>query len=156
MSHKTNEEFRADLAQFDTCMLVSRNGQQLRSRPMAPHFDNPDGSIRFLTSVKTHKVDEVKAHPDANAVFAHPDKTWISVSGKIRLSTEPADIDELWSPEAAPWFVEGKAEAIVLILEPEMAEYWDSGSKLKAGWELMKGAVTGQKPDIGSHGKIAM
>ena len=157
MGTKTNEEFRDDLAGFDICMLATLDGANLRSRPMKPHFDNPDGTIRFLTSAKTHKVDEVEANPRANAMFADDDGTWVSVSGRIRLSRDRDDIDELWSPDASPWFTEGKEEAIVLILEPEMAEYWDyAGGKLKAGWELLKGAMTGAKPDIGQHGKVAM
>ena len=155
MTSRTTEEFRADLAAFDTCMLVTKDSARLRARPMAPHFDNPDGTIRFLTSSKTHKIEEVQANPHANAVFTDDSGTWISVSGTIRLSTDADDIDELWSPEADPWFAEGKAEAIVMIMTPDMAEYWDSGSKLKAGWELAKSAVTGEKPDIGEHKTIA-
>lgn len=154
MTAKTNEEFRDDLSRFDTCMLVTVDGGRLRSRPMKPYIDNPDQTIRFLTSKKTHKVAEADANPQANVVFADDDGAWISVSGAITLSTEQGDIDELWSPEAAPWFVDGKEEAIVMILSPNMAEYWDSGSKLKAGWELAKSAVTGKRPDIGEHGKV--
>ena len=56
---------------------------------MKPYFDNPDGTIRFLTSTKTHKVNEVEASPDANAIFADEDGTWISVSGKVRVSSMP-------------------------------------------------------------------
>jgi general stress protein 26 len=156
MNTRTTDEFRDDLARFDTCMLATKDGSRLRSRPMKPYLDNPDGTIRFLTSTKTHKVNEVEANPDANAIFVDEDGTWISVSGKVRVSSDAGDIDELWSPDAAPWFVDGKAEAVVMIMTPDMAEYWDSGSKLKAGWELAKSAVTGKKPDIGEHGKIAL
>ncbi len=122
MNTRTTEEFRDDLAQFDTCMLATKDGSRLRSRPMKPYFDNPDGTIRFLTSSKTHKVNEVEANPDANAVFADEDGTWISVSGKIRLSESAADIDELWSPDAAALFFYCKALAVVIFIIQYMEE----------------------------------
>lgn len=157
MDRKTADELREDLEDFDIAMLVTKDGKFLRSRPMKPNI-NADGTIRFLTSKKTHKVDEVDSTPQANAVFSDDDGEYISVSGSIRLSDTQADIDELWSPAAAPWFENGKAEAIVLIMEPEIAEYWDtSDSKIKAGWEMVKGALGGSKPDLEEqHGKVVL
>lgn len=157
MHSKTREEFYDDLEHFDTTMLVTRDGAHLRARPMRPHFRHPDGTIRFLTSLATHKVDELANHPEANAVFTDDDKNWISVSGRVRLSSDRADVDELWSSEAEPFFENGKAEAVVLILEPEFAEYWESSANaIKAGWEMVKGTVTGKKPDIGENRKLTL
>lgn len=157
MHAKTTEEFRGDLEEFDTAMLVTRDGALLRSRPMQPHVGNPDGSIRFLTSIRTHKVEEVERHPEANLVFTDDDANWISVSGRIRLSRDPADIDELWSAAAEAWLTEGKGEAVVLVLDPEIAEYWDNRENvLKAGWEMAKGALTGERPDIGENRKLTL
>ncbi|MDN2567531.1 pyridoxamine 5'-phosphate oxidase family protein [Aquibium sp. A9E412] len=155
MERKTTEEFRKDLKDFDTCMLVTRDGPHLRSRPMAPKFEERDGTLRFLTSKKTHKIDEVRDEPQANAVFSDDDDTFISVSGRVRLSDDPAVVDDLWSAAAAPWFEDGKSEAVALIMEPEIAEYWDnSDNRLKAGWEMVKGTLTGETPDVGAHGKL--
>lgn len=157
METRTNDEFRADIKAFDMCMLATKDGAHLRSRPMAPHVSAENASIRFLTSKKTHKIDEVKKNPNANAVFSNGDGLYISVSGRISLSDSRQDVDELWSPAAAPWFEDGKSEAVVLVLEPEIAEYWDnSDSKVKAGWEMVKGTLTGKRPDVGDHGKVDM
>lgn len=154
MDKKPTEEFYEDLEDFDTAMLVTRDADMLRSRPMKPYVGNPDGSIRFLTSKHTHKIDEANADPAANVVFAD-DGEWISVSGDIMLSSDPSDIDELWTADAEPWFENGKADAVVMILNPRAAEYWDS-SKLKANWEMLKSAVTGQKADPGTNQKLAL
>jgi general stress protein 26 len=157
MHAKTTEEFREDLEEFDTAMLVTRDGPYLRSRPMQPHVGNPDGSIRFLSSARAHKVEEIDRYPEANAVFTDDDFNWISVSGRIRLSRDAADIEELWSPAAEAWITEGKGEAVVLIMEPEIAEYWDyRENAVKAGWEIAKGALTGKQPDIGEHDKLRL
>lgn len=157
MHSKTTEEFREDLEEFDTAMLVTRDGAHLRARPMQPHVGNADGSIRFLTSIRTHKVEEAERHPEANVVFTDDDANWISVSGRIRLSRAPTDIDELWSAAAEAWLGNGKDEAIVLILEPEFAEYWDyRENAVKAGWEMAKGMLTGRQPDIGDNRKLTL
>ena len=152
---KTAAEFWDDLDDFDTCMLVTNDGRQLRSRPMAPHLREDAGEIRFLTSIKTHKVDELEANPNANVVFAD-DGEFISVSGAIRISQAPADIDELWSASAEAWLDEGKAEAAVLILDASEGEYWESAGTLKATWETAKAALTGERPGVGTSGKLAL
>ena len=41
MTEKSNREFFRDLEDFDTAMLVTRDGKHLRSRPMASYVD-PD------------------------------------------------------------------------------------------------------------------
>lgn len=155
-AHKPVAEFWDDLDDFETCMLVTRDGALLRSRPMAPHVRPHDGTIRFLTSDKTHKVDELEAHPEANVVFADDDDIWISVSGRIRLSRAMSDIDDLWSPAADAWLENGKREAIVLILDAERGEYWEQAGALAASWELAKAAVTGDRPGLGETGKVAL
>lgn len=155
MHAKTTKEFRDDLEMFDTAMLVTRDGSYLRARPMRPHIGHEDGSIRFLSSVRTHKVDEIGASPEANVVFSDDDAVWISVSGRVRLSREQVDIDELWTDGADAWI--DKKEAVVLVVQPEIAEYWDNRENaLKAGWEAAKGALTGKRPDIGEHSKLAL
>ncbi len=157
MHEKTAKELRDDLERFDTAMLITRDGLYLRSRPMSPHIGREDGSIRFLSSVKTHTVEEIEANPDANVAFTDDDDLWISVSGRVRLSREQVDIAELWSSSAEMWLKHGKDEAIVLIVEPEIAEYWDNRENaVKAGWEIAKGALTGKRPDIGENRKVAM
>lgn len=155
MHTKTSQEFFADLDDFDTAMLVTRDGAHLRSRPMASHVDPHKRSIRFLTSISTHKISEIEAHPQANLVFSDDDDSFISVSGRLRISRDNRDIDELWSTAAGAWM--DKSEAAVLIMEPEIAEYWDaSDNAIKAGWEIAKGVLTGKQPDIGENRKLTL
>lgn len=157
MKTKNTEELFQDLEAFDTAMLVTRDGRHLRSRPMQVYVHASDGTIRFLTSIKTHKTVELKDNPDANIVFTDDNESWISVSGQIRLSRESADIDELWSSTAEAWLKHGRDEAVVLVLEPEIAEYWDrSENAVRAAWEMAKSQVTGDKPDLGENRKVVL
>lgn len=156
MHSRTTEEFLDDLDDFDTAMLVTRDGAFLRSRPMAVYVDTSDRTIRFLTSIRAHKVEEVERSPDANVVFMDEDN-WISVSGRIRISRDQGDIDAIWSSAADAWLKDGKAEAIVLVLEPQIAEYWDhTDNALKAGWEMVKGTLSDSRPDVGDNRKLSL
>ena len=152
------DEFWADLREFEMCMLVTRDGPFLRSRPMKTHYFDDDGTVRFLTSIDAHKVEELAENPAANLVFQNPDdNTWISVSGNARISVDRADIDQVWHEDADPWFPGGKDEAAVLIVEPDIAEYWTfPESQLQAKWELLKGELTGAPPDLGENRKLEL
>lgn len=156
MTHKTTDDFFNDLDGFDTAMLVTHDSGDLRARPMSVRIDKAGKTIRFLTSVKTHKLDEIERDARANAVFSDDSKVWISVSGKIRISRDQKDIDELWSSAAEAWLNAGKSEAAVLILEPSMGEYWDNSTNVvKAGWEMAKAVLSdNERPDIGKHAKV--
>lgn len=151
------DRFWNDLKTFEMCMLVTRDARFMRSRPMKAHYHDDDGTVRFLTSIDAHKVEELAAQPVANLVFSKPEEnSWVSVSGAARISVDRADVDRLWSHEGAPWMPASKDEAAVLIVEPDIAEYWTyPESRLRAKWELLVGELTGAPPDLGKSGKIA-
>jgi len=154
MNTKSTKELFDDLDDFDTAMLVTKDGSMLRSRPMASYIDRDKNSIRFLTSVKTHKIDEIKQNPEANAVYSDDDDAFISVSGKLSISRDSRDIDELWTSGAEAWI--DKSEAAVLILDAEVAEYWNGENMMKASWEMAKSMLTGDRPNMGDNGKVSL
>jgi general stress protein 26 len=155
MAAKTNEDFWDDLEDFDACMMVTRDGDLLRSRPMKPYFDAGDGTIRFLTSREAHKIEEVERNPQTNLVFADEDDgMWISVSGTVSTTNDRSAVDDLWDTDAEAWL--DKEEAAVLIVRPSLAEYWESDGTLKSTWEMMKGLATGAKPDMGENRKLRL
>ena len=151
------DQFWSDLKTFDMCMLVTRDSIFLRSRPMKAHFIDDDGTVRFLTSIDTHKVEEIAAEPVANMVFVNSDdNSWISVSGAVRISVDRADVDMLWPEGESSWLPANKDETAVLIVEPDIAEYWTyPESRLRAKWELLKGELTGTPPDLGENRKVS-
>lgn len=152
------DQFWDDLKTFEMCMLVTRDSRYLRSRPMKAHYNDDDGTVRFVTSIDAHKVEEIAELPVANLVFMKPDdNSWVSVSGAARISVDRADIDRLWSEDGAHWMPANKDEAAILIVEPDIAEYWTyPESQLRAKWELLKGELTGSAPDLGENRKLAL
>jgi general stress protein 26 len=152
------ERFWRDLLAFDVCMLVTRDGAYMRSRPMKPFFRPSSGRIFFLISERAHTLEEIKGEPSANLVFADDaNKVWISVSGFTAISSAPEELDELWGAEVEPWFPSGKAEAVALAVTPEIAEYWTyPESRMRGRWELLKAELTGAVPETGVHRKVAL
>lgn len=146
------------LEDFHVCMATTRDGEVLRSRPMAPVIDADKGLIRFLSAGHAPKVSEINAEHDINLSFADADSmNFVSVSGRATISRDRAAIRELWNPFAAAWF-EGDAETadvVVLAVQPTEAEYWDGkSSKVARLWQIAKANMTGSRPDMGDNAKV--
>lgn len=52
------------------CMLATREGDDIRSRPMAAHVVRDENAVYFLTDVDSHKDDEIEAEPNVGLAFA--------------------------------------------------------------------------------------
>jgi general stress protein 26 len=143
------ENYLEILKSFDTAMLVTLRGEEVRSRPMAVADTSPDGRIRFLTSIESGKLEEITDSPMVN-VSMQSNSKFLSISGTAVATRDPDMIDKLWSATDNAWFPEGKDDPTVIVLEivPTYAEYWDrSGIEgVKAFLELGKSVVTQEQP----------
>ncbi|MFD2238842.1 pyridoxamine 5'-phosphate oxidase family protein [Aureimonas populi] len=147
------QKFWELLKEFDTCMVVTRDGQRLRGRPMAPKA-GAGGEILFVTEKDTHKVDEIERDNQVACTFTRHGQ-YLAVSGTARVSTDRALIDEAWDAEVEAWMPQGKdgPNVAVLAVDPRTAELWDVKKNAVArAWELAK-AYAGDKdrPDVGRH-----
>jgi general stress protein 26 len=139
-------------------MLTTLDGGHLRARPMATQQTEFDGTLWFMTSTKTHKVDEVRADNRVNVSYSDPDdNTYVSVSGRADVVTDRAKIKELWNPIYKAWFPDGLDDPTICLLEVhvDQAEYWDSSSSTLvqiAGF--VKALATGKRADGGENEKL--
>lgn len=147
MATEATDKFWDMAEDFSTCMVTTRDGQRLRSRPMAPYLSRERGEILFLTDATSHKVDEVEAEPQVSCSFTQKNE-YVAVSGTARVSQDRALIDEIWDDEAEAWMPQGKdgPNVAVLVVTPSQAEIWDvTSNKLTQAWEFAK-AYIGDKP----------
>ncbi|KTQ90903.1 pyridoxamine oxidase [Aureimonas ureilytica] len=147
MAAEATDKFWDMAEDFSTCMVTTRDGQRLRSRPMAPYLSRERGEILFLTDATSHKVDEVEAEPQVACSFTQKNE-YVAVSGTARVSQDRALIDEIWDDEAEAWMPQGKdgPNVAVLVVTPSQAEIWDvTSNKLTQAWEFAK-AYIGDKP----------
>lgn len=145
------EHYLEVLKSFDTAMLVTQRGAEIRSRPMAIADTSADGRLWFLTSTDSGKLAELTESPMVN-VTMQADSKFLSISGSVVATRDSKKIEKLWSATDNAWFPEGKDDPTIIALEivPTYAEYWDrSGIKgFEATLELGKSVLTRETPDF--------
>ena len=139
-------------------MMVTRDGEKLRARPMAAYIDRDANTIFFLSDVRRHKDDEIAANPAINLSFADAgDMKFVSVSGTAAVSNDRAKIKELFSTPAKAWWDSAEDPNIrVLKFTPDEAEFWDSPGTVISYVKMAAAAVSGTRPDIGTNRKVAI
>ena len=142
----------------EVAMMVTEDGEHLRSRPMAVSQKEFDGTLWFFTRASAHKVAEVGANHRVNLAYAHPGKQdYVSVSGQASLVRDRAAIDKHWSEPMRTWFPGGKddPEIALLKVDVQQAEYWDApSSTMLHAYGYVKAALTGSSPNPGGHGTV--
>src|SRR6195952_2310210 len=79
-------------------MLVTRDGDKLRARPMSAYLDRENNTIYFLTDARRHKDDEIARNPNVNLSFANAsDQKYVSITGTAVVSNDRAKIKQLFS-----------------------------------------------------------
>ena len=129
----------------------------LRARPMANKGNDFSGELFFLTQASAHTALEVGRNDEVCLCFADPGlHTYVSVSGRARLTRDAAKAGELWSPYAKMWFPDGidDPDLAILAVEPDRAEYWDSPSNAFIAVFGLLPLLTGRPPRLGDNQKL--
>lgn len=162
MSHANENDHRTKvwelMKDIGICMLATKDGEGLRSRPVAAYTDPDHDFIYIMTDVRSHKDDEIAADPQVNLGFAKPGaNSYVSLSGTAEVTNDRAKIKELWNMWAKAWW-DGPEDPNIRLLKvtPSKAEYWDSPGRIVAGAIMLFNAVTGKKGDVGENRKVAM
>ena len=139
-------------------MLVTRDGDKLRARPMSAYLERESNTIYFLTDARRHKDDEIARNPAINLSFADASaQKYVSLTGNAVVSNDRAKIKELFTTTAKAWWESADDPNIrVLKVTPDDAEYWDSPGTIVSYVKMAAAAVTGTRPDIGENRKISM
>ncbi len=146
---------------IDIAMLTTvESDGMLRSRPMSTQQIEFDGDLWFFTAANTQKIAEVQHEQNVNLSYAAPNhNTYVSVSGKASVVRDPKKVEELWSPILKAWFPKGleDPDLVLLRVDVEQAEYWDSPSaKVVQLVGFVKALVTGKEMDGGENEKITL
>ena len=150
------ERVWALIEKIGICMLTSRDGNDLRARPMAAYFDRDSHTIYFLTDVESHKEEEIARDPHVGLAFADTSgQTYLSISGLAEISNDRMKIRELWSTPAKAWWDSPDEPTIrVLKVTPRDAQYWDSPGTAISYIKMAAAAISRAKPDLGENRKV--
>lgn len=129
------------------------------SRPLQTLEFDARGELVFFTAADSHKIDELKAHPDVNVAYANPAKQcYVSVRGTATMDRDRATIDALWSPVQKIFFPDGKDDPnlVVLRIRVRDAAYWESaGNFVARALDFAKGMLDKDASDLGEHGTLS-
>lgn len=165
---KKLDELHALIEKIEMAMLTTRRPDgRLVSRPMATQKRDSIADVWFVTDIESHKLDELEH--DANVNLGYYDtgsREWVSVSGKARISTDRERIRALYRRDWKMWF--GEIDAVrdggpddprfaLILVEAESVVYLKvDKSKPMVLFEVAKGMITGDRPDIGETVKLDM
>lgn len=148
------------IARVPDCMMMSRDGEHLRGRPMRAIPIRESNVILFVTSKSTHKPDEMKSDPNVCLSFVDTSgRTYVSLTGAIEVLEDHDLMRGAWSKNDDAYFPQGlqDPDAVLLRFSPEFGEYWDSPSNpVLIAIEFIKAKVNGVKPSLGDNAKVAM
>lgn len=140
------------------CILSTKDGEDIRSRPMAAHVDRDENAIYFLTDVRSHKDDEIDASAHVGLAFADTsDQKYVALTGTAVVSNDRAKVNELWSTPAKAWWDDSDDPNIrVLKVSPKDAQYWDSPGTVSSYIKMIAAAVGVRRPDLGDNAKVKL
>ena len=141
-------------------MTTRRRDGHLVTRPMATQYRGPLGDLWFVTNIETHKVDEVEADPHVSlGYYDDGTKEWVSVSGTATLTQDRAKIRELYAPDWKAWFGDEGGERdggpddprlALIAVDAHTVHYMKAKHSAPVTlFEIAKGVVTGDAPDLG-------
>lgn len=159
-THQPDEATRkvADLIKGNrTAMLTTvEDDGTIISRPMAIQDVAFDGDLWFFIERDARAVQQITARPHVNVTISSP-STWVSLAGSASVVDDRARKAELWNPVVEAWFPDGKDDADIVLLkvEGESAEYWDSpGGRVASLLSFVKAKVTGKAYEGGENERV--
>lgn len=148
-------------------MLTTRRiDGSLVSRPMANQKRLRDADLVFVTDVESHKLDDLVNDPHVNvSYYRDGTREWVSVSGVARVSRDRKRIREIYQSDWRVWFEDEGGERNggpddprigLILVSADSAEYLAIHKPRPVVlFEVMKGMVTGKRPDIGDQQTVS-
>jgi general stress protein 26 len=149
------------ISDIETAMFTTRRADGLLvSRPMATQKRAEGADLWFVTWRGSEKLSEIRNDPHVNlAYFKDRTKEWVSVSGRARVVDDRAKIAELYQPDWRAWFGDeggpndgspNDPRMVLIGVDVDVAMYLELNKPQPVVlFELVKGMITGRKPDLG-------
>ena len=136
-------------------MLTTLGATGPRSVPMARQEVDADAELWFISARDTDHVRAIQQEPHVVLTFSSRD-AWVALTGQAEVVDDDARLAELWNTFAEAWLPGGPEDpqAVLLRVDVEQAEYWDSpGGKIASLVSFAKTRLTGETYDA-EHGAV--
>jgi general stress protein 26 len=139
-------------------MLVTQSPDgTLRSRPMTTQDFEFDGDLWFFSSDVSEPVQDILKNPSVNVAYEAPNKQlYVSVSGQAEVVRDRAKMKEYWTPVYKLFFPDGLDDPSLVLLKinVESAEYWDSGNWVVRQLKFVKAVIHGHMDENEDKGSL--
>jgi general stress protein 26 len=155
------EKMYDQIADIEIAMMTTRRVDgHLQSRAMATQKRSGGADLWFVTTDHTAKLLDLRADPHVNLSY-YKDRTreWVSVSGVAKISRDRQKIQELYAPDWKMWFPEegdprhgtkDDPRMVLIGVDVHAAVFLEMDKPQPVVlFELVKGWVTGEAPDLG-------
>jgi general stress protein 26 len=128
---------------------------------MAPSVDEDLGHFVWFVTARGTDLETATRNSVTPARFVAADSSaglYADVEGTLAQVKDQETLDKVWSVFAAAWFEGGKDDPDVCLLrfapsEAEVSVTAQNGAKFL--YEIAKGNLTSEKPDVGAQGTIS-
>jgi general stress protein 26 len=151
------ETFDKLLDKSRTVMFTTvAEGGKVLSRPMTVQEVTDDHELVFITQAHT----DVAKQSDGNQVNVSVagDDYWISLSGTASVAEEPETKKRLWNTFNDAYTDGGpeNPDNVVLRVDADSAEYWDTPGGVGVLLGVLKAQLTGGKPESGENATVQL
>ncbi|MGE5926498.1 MAG: pyridoxamine 5'-phosphate oxidase family protein [Gemmatimonadota bacterium] len=151
-----------EIAMFTT----RRRDGRLVSRPMATQTQAEGSDLWFVTDIESNKLDELAFDPQVNlAYYKNRTREWVSVSGTAKVTQDRRLIHELYRRDWKAWFGDMGGERdggpddprlALILVDVESVVYLKLDKPQPVVlFEVVKGMVTGSRPDVGVQREVS-
>jgi general stress protein 26 len=141
------------------CMLATTGPDgHIFSRPMAIQEVGEDHAIWFITRSTTPKVDEAAGGRHVNVVLSEKG-FWASIAGTATVVQDIERKKRYWSKVTEAFFGDARPEdagIVLLKVDPDTGEYWDSPGLPATAVEIVKGMVSGKPVHPGDNATVEL
>jgi general stress protein 26 len=162
----TLEKLYDQIDDIEIAMMTTRRPDgHLESRAMATQKRAAGADLWFVTKEDTAKLRDIGGDPHVNLAY-YKDRTreWVSVSGIATPTRDRAKIHELYAPDWKMWFAEegdprhgtrDDPRMVLIGVNVHAAVFLEMDKPHPVVlFELVKGFVTGEEPDLGEMHRI--
>jgi general stress protein 26 len=140
---------------IDIAMFVTKSNIGLRGRPMSTIPTPEKGVIYILTEGNSPAAQDVRA--DGSVFLSYQGRgDHVAVQGQATVRDDKALVKGLWSGGAQMFWPDGPEahDVVALVIDPGHADVWDGHGLLRGIASIVKSAVKGEEPDLGTRGAV--
>lgn len=149
------EQLVSVMADMPIAMFTTFGVEGPRTVPMARQEVEPDAEMWFITARHTDHCRALEHEPRVALSFSSRD-AWVALTGTATLVDDRARLEDYWNTFAEAWLPGGpdNPEAVLIRVDVERAEYWDTpGGKVASLVSFAKTRLTGDTYDA-DHGVV--